>query len=119
LNSNNRESLYDYLARLNIEGKRTIWAKNRAKINSIYLKTRKYFNNAVNVCEVGIGEGYLLRLLHRDGFKVTGVDISRYLVNELKKKFDIISYIIQKIFKTIFRKRIYTTVYFVARINKS
>ena len=82
------ESMYDYLARLNIEGKRTIWIGNRVKINYVCKKIKKYIKNARAACEVGVGEGYLLRLLHNSGLKVVGIDISKYLVKKLKNKFD-------------------------------
>jgi 2-polyprenyl-3-methyl-5-hydroxy-6-metoxy-1,4-benzoquinol methylase len=82
------ESMYDYLARLNIEGKRTIWAENRVKIECVYKKIKKYIKNARTACEVGFGEGYLLRLLHNSGLQVVGIDISEYLVKELRNKFD-------------------------------
>ena len=81
------ESFYDYLARKSIEGKSNIWVINRVKINNVYRKTVQYIRNARTACEVGFGEGYLLRLLHNSGLKVVGIDVSDYLVNKLKNKF--------------------------------
>ena len=78
----------DHLAKLNLEGKRTVWIENRVKINHVYRRIKKYIKNASSACEVGVGEGYLLRLLHSSGLKVLGIDISKYLVNELKNRFD-------------------------------
>jgi len=82
------ETMYDYLARLNMEGKRAVWIQNRFKIDYVYRKIRKYIRHARTACEVGVGEGYLLRLLHQNGLKVLGIDISKHLVNELNNKFD-------------------------------
>ncbi|MFX0207571.1 MAG: class I SAM-dependent methyltransferase [Candidatus Hodarchaeota archaeon] len=82
------ETMYDYLARLNMEGKRAVWIQNRVKIDYVYRKIRKYIRHARTACEVGVGEGYLLRLLHQNGLKVLGIDISKHLVNELNNKFD-------------------------------
>jgi SAM-dependent methyltransferase len=82
------DPLHDYLARLNIEGKRTVWIGNRVKINYVYKKIKKYVKNARTACEVGLGEGYLLRLLHNSGLNVVGIDISKYLVKKLRNKFD-------------------------------
>ena len=81
------ESVYDYFARLNIEGKRNIWVGNQVKINYVYKKIERYIKNARTACEVGVGEGYLLRLLYNYGLEVVGVDISKYLVNHLRNKF--------------------------------
>ena len=81
------ESFYDYLARKSIEGRSDIWVGNRVKIDYVYRKIKKHIKNARTACEVGFGEGYLLRLLHNSGLKVLGIDISNYLVRELGNKF--------------------------------
>ncbi len=81
------ETLDDYLARLNIEGKRKTWEKNRKKIDYILKKTHPYLRNAGKACDIGIGDGYLLRRLKSLGMEVTGIDISGYLIKNLKKKF--------------------------------
>jgi 2-polyprenyl-3-methyl-5-hydroxy-6-metoxy-1,4-benzoquinol methylase len=86
--STSDETLRDYFAQLNLEGERKVWAKNRTKINYVYRRIKKLLNKGDYICEVGVGEGYLLRLLRRQGFKVLGVDLSKYLVNELKDRFD-------------------------------
>lgn len=77
----------DYYARLSLEENRTCWKSNRSKINYIYNKSRKYIKNSTTACEVGVGEGYLLRLLHNSGLEVVGIDISNYLVNRLRYRF--------------------------------
>ena len=82
------ESMDDYLARLNLEGKRTTWIQNRVKIDYVFRKVKKRLKNVRTVCEVGVGEGYLLRLLRNNGLKVVGIDISKYVVDALKNKFD-------------------------------
>lgn len=79
---------FDYSVRLNLEGKRDVWIKNRVKINQIYKKVRKYIKNAETACEVGVGDGYLLRLLYKGGLKVVGIDISKYLVKSLRNDFE-------------------------------
>ena len=79
---------FDHSARLNLEGERAVWIKNRAKINQIYKKVRKYIKNAGTACEVGVGDGYLLRLLCKSGLKVVGIDISKYLVKKLRNDFE-------------------------------
>ena len=81
------ETMEDYLARLNLEGARDVWIRNRGRINYVYKKTKKYIKNATTACEVGVGEGYLLRLLYSHGLKVVGIDISKYLVNKLRNEF--------------------------------
>ncbi|GAG89502.1 unnamed protein product, partial [marine sediment metagenome] len=60
----------------------------RVKINYVFRKVKKYMKNKKTACEVGIGDGYLLRLLHKTGIEVTGLDISKYLVNELNNRFN-------------------------------
>jgi len=82
------ETLEDYLARLNVEGRRNTWLKNRRKIDFILRKTKKYLSKAKTACEIGVGDGYLLRRLSGMGLKVTGVDISRYLIEHLAKSFE-------------------------------
>jgi len=83
-----RESFNDYLARRMMEGESNIWIGNRVKINYVYKKTKKHIKNARTACEVGFGEGYLLKILHKNGLKVVGIDISSYLVNKLRNRFD-------------------------------
>ena len=73
----------DYLARLNIEGGRKVWLGNHPRIEYVFTQSRKYLKPGMPVSEIGIGDGYLLRLLSRAGLKVTGIDISDYLTKEL------------------------------------
>jgi ubiquinone/menaquinone biosynthesis C-methylase UbiE len=75
----------DYLARLNIEGTRGVWRKNRIKIDYVLRKTRKYIRRASTACEVGIGDGYLLSRLKEYGMKVTGIDVSSFCVEHIQK----------------------------------
>lgn len=81
------ETMEDYYARQNLEGNRKVWVENRRKINYVYRKTRKYLRRQAAVCEIGVGEGYLLRILHSTGLRVLGIDISNYLINELRDQF--------------------------------
>lgn len=78
------------LPRLNIEGTRDIWKKNREKIDFILNQSQRYINEALTACDIGIGDGYLLTRLQAAGLEVTGIDISGYLVeyhkNDFKKK---------------------------------
>jgi len=82
------ETVEDYYARLNFDGNRTCLFGNRDKINYVYEKCRKYFNNANDACEVGVGDGYLLRRLYNSGLKVVGIDISKFLVNRLQSQLE-------------------------------
>lgn len=78
------ETLEDYLARLNIEGGRKVWLENHPKIQYVFTKSKRYLEPGMSVCEIGIGDGYLLRLLNRFGLKATGIDISNYLIKKLR-----------------------------------
>jgi ubiquinone/menaquinone biosynthesis C-methylase UbiE len=80
------ESAEDYLARLNIEGTRNVWRKNRVKIDFVLRKTRKYFMNAKTACELGVGDGYLLSRLRKLGLAVTGIDISEYCIENIREE---------------------------------
>jgi ubiquinone/menaquinone biosynthesis C-methylase UbiE len=82
------EILEDYLAKLSIEGKRTSWYENRRKIDFVLGKTGHYLKNRRTVCDIGVGEGYLLRRLRNMGLSPTGIDISRYLIEHLRKSFE-------------------------------
>jgi 2-polyprenyl-3-methyl-5-hydroxy-6-metoxy-1,4-benzoquinol methylase len=79
------EKVYDYLARLQIEGCGKTWLGNRRKILYVFRRAMKYLKPGMHVCEIGIGEGYLLLLLRssRLDLKITGVDISEYLIRRL------------------------------------
>lgn len=82
------ETIEDYLARLNLEAKRNVWFKNRRKIDFILSKTSCYLKNVRTACDIGIGEGHLLRRLENMGLSPTGIDISRYLIEHLRKSFE-------------------------------
>jgi len=79
------EKVYDYLARQQIEGGGKVWLGNRAKILYVFKRAKKYLKPGMHVCEIGIGEGYLLLLLRslRLNLKITGIDISEYLIHKL------------------------------------
>lgn len=77
------ETLEDYLAKLNLEGGRKVWLGNHPKIEYIFARSKKYLKPGMSVCEIGIGDGHLLRLLSHLGLKVTGIDVSNYLVRKL------------------------------------
>jgi SAM-dependent methyltransferase len=77
----------DYHARLNIEGGRRVWLGNRPKIEYVFRRSKKYLKPGMSACEIGIGDGHLLRLLSRYGLSVTGIDISGYLVQKLGEVF--------------------------------
>jgi SAM-dependent methyltransferase len=82
---NSKEKVYDYLARQQIEGGGKIWLGNRLKILYVFKRAKKYLKPGMHVCEIGIGEGYLLLLLSspRLNLKVTGIDVSEYLIRKL------------------------------------
>ena len=79
------EKVYDYLARQQIEEGGKIWLGNRSKILYVFNRAMKYLKPGMHVCEIGIGEGYLLLLLSlsRLNLKVTGIDISEHLIRKL------------------------------------
>jgi len=77
------ESLDDYLATLNMEGKRPVWKENESKIEGVYRRTRRFLKTGMNVCEIGVGNGYLLKNLLSAGFRTTGVDISACLIQSM------------------------------------
>ena len=82
------ETREDYLARLNIEGGRKIWQGNHPKIEYVFNKSKKYLKRGMSACEIGIGDGYLLRQFDRFGLKSTGIDISGYSVKKLNTIFE-------------------------------
>jgi SAM-dependent methyltransferase len=81
------EPVEDYHARLNIEGGRRVWLGNHPKIEYVFRQSKKYLKPGMSACEIGIGDGHLLRLLSRYGLSVTGIDISGYLVQKLEEMF--------------------------------
>jgi SAM-dependent methyltransferase len=81
------ESLDDFLAKQTIEGKRQSWLANQKKIGYVLNKTKKYLKKINSSCDIGIGNGYSLKFYHRRGVKVTGVDISSYLIDHYKKEY--------------------------------
>ncbi len=81
------ETLDDFLAKQTIGGKRLSWVRNQKKIAYVLRKTKKYFKGINSSCDIGIGNGYTLKFFHGRGVKATGVDISPYLINHLKREF--------------------------------
>lgn len=81
------ERLEDHLSKSNFTGGRSTWSQNRQKLDYIFSKTKKYFCTAEAICDIGIGEGYMLRRYHRLGKKVTGIDISQFSIEHLTKVF--------------------------------
>ena len=81
------ETVEDYFAKLNIEGKRNVWENNRKKIDYVLRKTRKYLKPPSAACDIGIGDGYLLMQLKARGLNVTGIDVSSYSINCLQDYF--------------------------------
>lgn len=81
------ELLEDYLAQLNLEGEQDTWEQNRVKLDLVLKKMKKYLIPAGHVCDIGIGEGYMLAQYYAMGKKVTGIDIAQFSINYLDKKF--------------------------------
>ncbi len=82
-----KETMDDAIARLNLEGRRGVWVNNRKSIEYVVRRTRRYWPPGKEACEVGVGEGYLIRRLCGLGYHVVGVDHSAYLVQELGRQF--------------------------------
>ena len=82
------ETIDDYLARLNLEEGRGVWLGNRPKIKYVFNKSKRYLKSGMSACEIGVGDGYLLRLLDDFALTCTGIDISNYLVKELRLIFE-------------------------------
>lgn len=80
-------SVEDYNARLNLTHQREVWVENQAKISYVFNKTKRFIHSNTSVCEIGIGNGYLLRLISQLGVFPMGIDISRYSITTLKKLF--------------------------------
>ena len=81
------ESHDDVIGRQNIEGDRGAFLSNQRKIAYVIKKANKFINGITSACDIGIGNGYTMRLFNSRGVKTTGVDISQYLVNHLQKQF--------------------------------
>ena len=81
------ESLEDYQAMLNLKGYREIWKYNHPRINFVLKKVKAHIKKENSICEIGIGDGYLLKLLYSLNVNLTRIDKSAYLINELKKVF--------------------------------
>lgn len=77
----------DYLAFLNLERKRNVWLGNKQKFDFILKKLANYFKPSLEICDIGIGNAYLITRLYNLNLNVTGIDISGYLINHFKNKF--------------------------------
>ena len=82
-----KETAYDYSAKMNIKGDRSVWRENREKLDYVLRKTHKYLKSVSTACDVGIGDGYMLTRLSAMGLKVTGIDMSSYSINYLRNNF--------------------------------
>ena len=82
-----QESFDDYLARLNLQGERGIWASNSVKLDFILKRVKSYFKPGMRVCDIGLGEGYTLNWMLEAGLDVSGIDISEFAVKYLAEKF--------------------------------
>jgi 2-polyprenyl-3-methyl-5-hydroxy-6-metoxy-1,4-benzoquinol methylase len=85
------EAIYDYQAKQQMEEGGRTWLGNRLKILYVFRRAAKYLRPGMHVCEIGVGEGYLLLLLRssRLNLKVTGIDISGYLIRKLMRLKDL------------------------------
>jgi len=81
------KQLDNYLAKKNFDGGRKVWSGNRIKLDYILKRLGKYFTPGMEICDIGIGEGYMLNRYHEMGMKPCGVDIAQYSIDYLKKKF--------------------------------
>jgi len=87
---NNKDSIEiveNYYSRLNISGNRSYLKKSRKKIDYVLRRVRKYLKPSMRVCDIGIGDGYLLERLHDAGLKVTGIDVSSFMIEYLNDYF--------------------------------
>lgn len=98
-------SMDDYLAKLNVEGKRNVWASHGPKMDFILDKVVKYLPPNAKVCEVGVGAGQLLDRLYDLNMDCVGMDISDYLIkfhkNRVSKENRKIQFICANIVDTI------------------
>lgn len=77
----------DYIAELHHKGMRKTFYENRPKIEFVFKNTMDLLKKGTKNCEIGIGAGILLRLIDDMGEEITGLDISNYLIEELKAQF--------------------------------
>ncbi len=82
------QSLDDYLAEKNLQGERRVWRGNRLKIDYVFKKIARYLKPGLRTCDIGLGEGYTLEKLYSLGMKTSGIDISGYAVEYLRRCFD-------------------------------
>ncbi|MEM2505882.1 MAG: class I SAM-dependent methyltransferase [Nitrososphaeria archaeon] len=78
-----KHDFYDFLAELEFKKCRSTWVGNRGKILYVFKKSLRWLGKHAVILEIGVGEGYLLRLARARGFKVYGIDISSYIVDTL------------------------------------
>lgn len=75
-----------YLAKLNLEGSRGVWLGNRQKLDFILEKVKCCLRTGSKICEIGVGDGYLLDSLYDLKMDCTGIDISKYIVRYHKNR---------------------------------
>lgn len=77
----------DYLAWLNLRGEMGVWKTNRRKLDFVFKRVRNYLKPKLRSCDIGLGEGYTLEKMYEFGLKPTGIDIAKYAVDYLGKRF--------------------------------
>lgn len=82
------ETIYDYYARLNYEGSRGIFLENRRKIDYVLGRTKHLIRGQATACDVGVGDGYALERLSAFCGRVTWIDCSGYIIDQLKRRFE-------------------------------
>ena len=82
-------NMYDVIAKMSFEGKQNIWLSSHPRIDYSFQKSKKYLRNGMTVCEIGVGDGYLLQLLINSEFSldIVGIDVSSYLIQKLSETF--------------------------------
>jgi len=87
-NNSTDKSFDDHLAQLNLQGEKGAWRNNRIKLDYVLNKTRRFLKPSLSACDIGLGEGYTLEKFYKSGLKTTGIDISKFMIEFLGKKFE-------------------------------
>jgi 2-polyprenyl-3-methyl-5-hydroxy-6-metoxy-1,4-benzoquinol methylase len=87
-NMTSERSFDDNLAWLNLQGEMGVWRNNRIKLDYVLKKTRRFLKPSLSACDIGLGEGYTLEQFYKLGMKTTGIDISKYMIDYLEKKYE-------------------------------
>ena len=75
--------LEDYLAELNIRSDRKVWARNYPKLAFIHDLSRKYLPEKGRLLDIGLGDGYFLKLMSRYDVTMHGFDISGFIIQNI------------------------------------